>query len=99
MVTWSEGGSAGNIVAVKIRFEQGIGRLQPKELRVVQRIEEEPDNNNIALSELQLHDELYSFERYEKGGEQKAVIATPEKKNVFEKAAAVFGKLCDKSAN
>ncbi|KAI9650491.1 hypothetical protein NHQ30_000507 [Ciborinia camelliae] len=98
MVTWSEGGSAGNIVAVKIRFEQGIGRIQPKELRVIQRIEEEPDNDNIALSELQLNDELYSFARYEKDGEQKIVIATTEKKNVFEKAAVAFGKLCNKDA-
>ncbi|RAL62388.1 hypothetical protein DID88_004954 [Monilinia fructigena] len=97
MVTWSEGGSAGNIVAVKIRFEQGIGRAQPKELKLVQRIVEEIDNDNIALSELQLHDELYSFERYEKDGEQKNVIATPEKKNVFEKVAAAFGKLCNKN--
>ncbi|ESZ92390.1 hypothetical protein SBOR_7245 [Sclerotinia borealis F-4128] len=98
MVTWSEGGSAGNIVAVKIRFEQGIGRAQPKELRVVQRIEEERDNDNIALSELQLNDELYSFERYEKDGEQKTVITTAEKKNVFEKAATAFGKLCNNNA-
>lgn len=97
MVSWSEGGSAGNIVAVKIRFEQGIGRLQSNELRVVQCIGEEADKDNIALSELQLHDELYSFERYEKDGEQKTVITTSEKKNAFNKAAAAFGKLCNRN--
>lgn len=93
MVTWSEGGPEGNVVAIKIRFEQGIGRAQPPELQIGQSIHEESDDVTSSEEERRKRiEDKYSLEAYEEAGVQ-SISASSKGKGVFGKAAAAFAKL------
>ncbi|KAM3089285.1 hypothetical protein ACMFMG_000889 [Clarireedia jacksonii] len=92
MITWSEGGMTGGVVAVKVRFETGIGLMQPQDgMMPIQQSVFEDDQ-----TEQQSRQEVNKMDMKERTGEQSASRGDGGKKNTFGKAAEAlfrrFGK-------
>ncbi|PQE19898.1 splicing factor u2af 35 kda subunit protein [Rutstroemia sp. NJR-2017a BVV2] len=91
MITWSEGGMTGGVVAVKVRFETGIGLMQPQDGMgpIQQSVFDEDDQN-----EPQSRQEVNKLNVQERTGDQNASRGDGGKKNTFGKAAgALFRRL------